>query len=201
MRAEGKHQDSKQAELMELRDAIRKLVGLTRKMRNMAMKRRSPDPTLVTRGSGEEDVESKVRHFTEALLNYLRLRRELRSSFVAFQNSLANLERAETVEEVSTLMGLTVAAAQEEYRRIQDQIIEQYEKTLFPAMPEIESVIKAAGETKNFSKWMRDISGQDANSGEDDYTRMVAAIRDRNVTKFNEIYEKVKKRIETEERR
>jgi hypothetical protein len=188
------------SELSQLQTAVRKLYEINNRMQALIIKKRygsSKSPR--DERQGEENIEDRVQRFSEALIEYLKLRRRLRESLAAFQDTLRNLQNAEDVKEISTLMGLSVLASHAEYHRVRRTLMERYENTIFPGLPEVEREVKLAAEMNEFGKWMARITDFNLGSGEDDFTRMIIAIRDRNVDKFNEIYERVLKRIETEE--
>ena len=182
--------------------AVKKLSELGNRIFNLMLKKRLQ---LVGALGGErktrEDIEEQVWRFSEALANFLELRKRLRASYSAFEKSLKDLEGATETNEISTLAGLNVLTSQKEYRRLIDKMMETNLQMKIPEMSDIERVVKLANETEDFGKWMGDMADYDSDTEDDDFTRMIIAIRDRNIRGFNNIYEKMERKVVAEERK
>jgi chaperonin cofactor prefoldin len=149
----------------------------------------------------EENVGNKVQRFNQALTKFLESRKKMRNGLLVFEKSLHDLERAESPDEISTLMGLTLLSDQREYRNAMIQIAQSYEKELYPIFPEIMGIVKFASLSKESAKWATTLFNYDARTSEDDITRMIIAIRDHDIKRFNEIHDRVNSKIEAEELR
>jgi hypothetical protein len=194
----GKHEV--QDELGELKVAVRKISELSTRMSKLASRKLTENvETFSGESETQEEIEERVQRLSEALTEFLVLRKRLKARYSAFEKSLEDLERAAEVDEISTLAGFSVLASQKELRSIMDKIVESNLKAPIPQMSEIERVVRLASEARDLGKWMSDMTGYEQTTGDDDFTRMIVAIRDRNMKKFNEIHERMKERLDTEE--
>jgi hypothetical protein len=200
MREQNGGKNKGEDELTDLKAAVRKLSNLSNRIFNLTSKKQlQVFGALEGEGESGANIEEEVQHFSEFLADFLKLRKKLRSSFSAFQKSLKDLEGATEADEISTLAGFNVLTGQKEYRRIIDKMMETNSQMKIPKISDVERVIKLAKETDDVGRWMRDMSSYDSETEDDDFTRMIIALRDRNVKGFNEIYEKIEKKIAAEE--
>jgi hypothetical protein len=125
----------------------------------------------------------------------------MKTELSIFEKSLHDLEKADSADEISTLMGLTLLSDQRDYINAMIQIAECYEDELSPTFPEITGIVKFAAQAKESGRWITNLFNYDAGTGEDDITRMIIAIRDHDIERFNEIHDAVNSRIDVEERR
>nr|MDO8100740.1 hypothetical protein [Candidatus Njordarchaeota archaeon] len=149
----------------------------------------------------EEIVGKKFQRFSQAMESYLKSRRKMQAELSVFEKSLRDLEKAESVDEISTLMGLTVLTDHREYRHAMIQIVKCYEDQLCPLFPEIAGIMKFAAQANEVGKWATKLFNYDPSTREDDFTRMIIAIRDHDIDRFNKVHDELIRRIEIEERR
>lgn len=187
----------------ELKLAVKKLNEIYQRI-NAIIHRRQKSyilSPLSKEENGLENIERKVQNFGEALMSFLRLRKQVRKKTRVFTEGLRNLQEARDANEISTLMGLTLLSDHLEYRYASDKLMMYYQKELSPLMPEIVNTMALAGQINEFGKWMAELSDKDPKTGEDDLTRMILAIRDRDVGRFNSLYDKLERKVEVEERK
>jgi hypothetical protein len=188
--------------LQDARTAIRKLNEIYQRMRKLASRKlRSYGSTLfLDQDVREEDIERKVIHFGDALVNFLKIRKKTNASMAALEKGLQNLEGAIDVDEISTLIGLTVLSDRREYNRNAARLRDFYDEEIGPTMPDVTKIVRYANESNDFGKWLDRLLNRDLKRGQDDLTEMIEAIRDLDIKKFNETYEQLVKRIEAEEK-
>jgi hypothetical protein len=148
----------------------------------------------------EEDIVKKVKLFGEALVSFLRIRKNTRESMAALENSLKNLERAEDVGEISTLLALTVLPERREYNRFAAQLRDCYNQKIETTMPDIASLVSYASESNDFGKWLDRVLNRDLKTGQDDFTEMMESIRKLDIMRFNDIHREFNNRMEAEEK-
>lgn len=155
--------------------------------------------SLETLVEAAEGVENRFETFARVLSKFLRLRKKLHTGLKVLGNNLRSLEDAESAGEISTLMGLTVLADQRGYNEAAAELMKSYETELLPIAPELTNLLNIGAQANEAAKMINRLFDNDATTGEDDFTRMMTALRDLNFGKFNEIYKRVKQRIEIEE--
>jgi chaperonin cofactor prefoldin len=189
--------------LAEYKDAVQRLSKLYSRVRELIARKMLSlrSESISNHEMTEESVGNKVQRFNQALTKFLESRKKMRNGLLVFEKSLHDLERAESSDEISTLMGLTLLSDQREYRNAMIQIAQSYEKELYPIFPEIMGIVKFASLSRESAKWATTLFNYDARTGEDDITRMIIAIRDHDIKRFNEIHNTINSRIEAEELR
>jgi len=148
----------------------------------------------------EESVGEKVQRFSQAMESYLKSRSKMKAELSVFEKSLLDLEKAESVDEISTLMGLTVLTDQREYRNAMIRIMGCYEDELCPLFPEIAGIMRFAAQANEVGKWATKLFDYDPSTREDDLTRMILAIRDHDIDRFNKVHDELVRRLDVEER-
>jgi len=187
----------------DLKAAVKRLDEVYDRMQALILRRtESLSPTHLSEESKSgEELERKVQRFSEDLISFLKQTKRTKEAFAALKKNLKGLQGATDVGEISTLMGLTASSDREEYNRAATGLVKCYETKLRPAMPEIVKIVDYAGEITDFTKWFDSFINRDLATGKDDLTEMIRAIRDRDPSRFNEIYKGLIRRIEAEERR
>jgi oligoendopeptidase F len=191
----------KPLELEELKLAVKKLSEIYKRINALiSRKQKSYVPSPLSKEENSlEDTERKVQHFGEALMSFLKLRKQVRKKTRVFSEGLKNLQEARDAQEICTLMGLTLLSDRMEYLHAVDGLMTYYEQELSQLMPEIVNAMALAGQINELGKWMEKLFNKDPKTGEDDLTRMIIAIRDRDISKFNYLYDPVERKIEVEE--
>ena len=148
----------------------------------------------------EEDIVKKVKLFGEALVSFLRIRKNTYESMAALENSLKNLERAEDVGEISALLALTVLPERRQYNRCAALLRDCYNEKIEPTMPDIVRLVSYTSESNDFGKWLDKVLNRDLKTGQDDFTEMMESIRKLDIVRFNDIHKELNNRMETEEK-
>jgi hypothetical protein len=193
---------SERAGVLDAKTAIRKLNETYRRMRELSSRKlRSYGATLfLEQNVREEDIERRVKNFGDALANFLRIRKKANASMAALEKGLKDLEGAEDVGEISTLIGLTVLSDRRDYNRNAARLRDYYDEEIGPTMPDVTKIVRYASESIDFGRWLDRLLNRDLKKGQDDLTDMIEAISNLDLNKFNEISERLNKRIEAEEK-
>lgn len=188
--------------LAEFRDAVERLSRLYRRLRELIQKEEESRISKIhlDQEPAEEPTRIKVQRFSQGLTEFLKSRATLKAELKAIEKSIADLEKADSVDEISTLIGLTLLADHREYNHARSRCIKCYENEVHPVMPEISTVVIFADEMNQHGEWVAKLVNYDPTTGEDDFTKMIVAIRDHDLDRFNEIHSELTKRIEIEER-
>ena len=192
--------DEESVQLAELKSSIRKLIEIYDKIGSLISRKFSAYGSGNSWGETLERAESKVEPFSRTLSKLVKIRKKLHSSLTTLGNNLKSLENAESVGEISTLIGLTVLADLSEYNDAAAHLMKSYENELLPIIPKLTNLLNIAATANETGKMINHLLDFNATTGEDDFARMATALRDRDIDKFNRIYLKVKQRIEIEER-
>jgi hypothetical protein len=181
--------------------ALIKLNDIYSRMQKLASRKmKSYGPSILSQGNiSEGDVEQRVKGFSEALTNYLKLRIRTNSALSALANSLKSLKNATDSKEISTLIGLTALSDRNEYNRNAAMLRRYYKEQLEPAIPEMVKVFKWVANLNDFSEWIGKLINRDFTKREDDFTEMILAIRDNDIGKFRTLYDALEARIKIEE--
>jgi hypothetical protein len=193
---------SERAGVLDAKTAIRKLNETYRRMRELSSRKlRSYGATLfLEQNVREEDIERRVKNFGDALANFLRIKKKANASMAALEKGLKDLEGAEDVGEISTLIGLTVLSDRRDYNRNAARLRDYYDEEIGPTMPDVTKIVRYASESIDFGRWLDRLLNRDLKKGQDDLTDMIEAISNLDLNKFNEISERLNKRIEAEEK-
>jgi hypothetical protein len=151
------------------------------------------------RSSAIETAEKDIRQFADALIALIRLTKSQERD-LDLARIIKNLEKSQSFNEIVTLMGLTILGEYREQLERRAQIMRLWKDEIQPQMQKAVSLAEFANQLTNLSQKVRDLLNYDTATREDDIIRMMLAIQDRKFDRFNEIYEKLRQRIETEER-
>ena len=185
----------------EIKSAVIKLYEIYDRMQKLAsLKLKSYGPRLLVQGNiSEGDIERRVKEFSEALTSFLKLRIRTNATLAALGNSLKTLTNAADSKEISTLIGLTALSDRKEYNRMAVMLKRYYREQLEPAIPEMVKVFRWVQDFNDFSDWIDRLINRNLANKEDEFTEMIVAIRDHDIAKFSELYERLEERIKLEE--
>ena len=184
----------------ELKMAVKRLSEISDRVAGLALRRiKTSGPPVSFDDMTDADLEREVRQFSEALLNFIRLRIRIVEAQRSMEKSLKTLLEAEDDKEISALIGPTLLADQKEYVGMNVQLTECIESKVNAGAPQVSRISKWAAEINDFSKWVGSLVERDERKGQDDLTLMIESIRDNDIKRFDKIYEKVRERIEREE--
>lgn len=148
--------------------------------------------------SAKESIESMIQHLADATIRLIKIMKKREQTATALTNTIKRFEQSDSVSEISTLIGFTLLTDYKGYSGSIFEITKICESTIFPIFPKLENFIEFSAELDKFSKWLNKVLNHDDSTGEDDISRMIAAIRDLDLNSFNKIYEELNQRIETE---
>jgi hypothetical protein len=187
----------------EIKSEIVKLYEIYNKMQKLAsMKLKSYDPTPLILGNvSEGDIERRVKEFSEALTNFLKLRIKTNATLAAFGNSIKSLANASDTKEISALIGLTALSDRNEYNRMAAMLRRYYSEQLEHAIPEMVKVFKWVQDLNDFSLWLDKLLNRNLAVKEDEFTEMIIAIRDQDIGRFRDLSKMLESRINLEERK
>jgi hypothetical protein len=197
------HTDKREesVQLAELKTSIRKLSEIHIKLAALMMRKFAARVSGSSFAKTMEGAENRVETFTKVLSKFVRLRKRLHTGMTILGNNLKTLENAESIGEISTLIGLTILGDQREYNEAATDLMKSYEAELLPIVPELTNLLSIGAQAYEAGKMMNRLINYDATTGEDDLIGMMTALRDHDIDKFNEIHNRMKRRIEAEERR
>jgi hypothetical protein len=155
--------------------------------------------SLFTGRSVIENAEKDIRQFADALITLIRLTKDQERD-LDMARIIRNLGRSQSFDEIVTLMGLTVLGEYREQLNRRGQIMKLWKDDIHPQMKKVMSVVEFGNELTNLSQRVRDLLNYDTVTKEDDVVRMILAIQGQKFDLFNEISQKLEKRIVGEER-
>ena len=183
-----------------LKAAVKRLAEVVGRLEKLARRRiEELGPPLSFDNMNEEDIEKRVIGFSESLIKFLKLRKQLVESQRVMGKSLKGLQNARDDREISTLIGPTLLADQKEYVADNIRLTMCFDKEVAPRSPIISRIVDWSAQVNDFSKWVADLVRRNSERGEDDLTRMIEAITKGDINRFNFIHKELSERLEQEE--
>jgi hypothetical protein len=197
----GEHDNPDQ--LNRMKSALRKLVEVYDRLDSLTAKKFGPAirefSPLLNRSSGKGNVERDVRNLEDGLLALIKLVTRRQESFAKVRDVAKRFEGSNSVGEITMLIGLTLLPDHKEHVDGLNQIVKISENKILPTLPTLTGLVKLAGELEKLCKWTQQILNCDPDTQEDDILRMVSAIENRDIDRFDNIHEKLDQRLKMEE--
>jgi predicted transcriptional regulator len=154
---------------------------------------------LFEKGSPLEGAKKEINRFADALVTIVGLAKTQQME-PNIATTVKNLERSQSLEEITTLLGLTVLSEYRERLDRRAQVMKLWKDDIQPSIPKVMFLTGFGNELSNLSQLVRDLLNYDVTTREDDIIRMMRAIQDQKFDVFEEIFRKVQKRLESLEK-
>jgi hypothetical protein len=196
-------QHDEPGQLSETKIALRKLVEVYNRINSLMAKRFDPKTdeysSLLTRSSDTDKIEREVRSLNEGLSALIRMATRRQQSFKNVLEMAKRFEESNSVEEICTLIGLTMLADYKGHADGLNQVAKICESKIYPSIPILTNLMIFAGELEKVCVWTHEILNYDPATEEDDIIRMISALKNRDLDQFNSVYEKLDQRLKIEE--
>jgi hypothetical protein len=154
---------------------------------------------LFEKGSPLESAKKEINRFADALITIIGLTK-VQQMEPNIATTVRNLERSQSLEEIMTLLGLTVLGEYRERLDRRAQVMKLWKDDIQPSIRKVMSLAEFGNELSNLSQIIRDLLNYDVTTKDDDIIRMMRATQDQKFDVFEEIYRKVLKRLENVEK-
>jgi hypothetical protein len=155
---------------------------------------------LFEKGYPLESAKKEINRFADALISIIGLTK-MQQMEPNIAGTVKNLERSQSFEEITTLLGLTVLGEYRERLDRRAQIMKLWKDDIQPSIRKVMSLAEFGNELSNLSQLIRDLLNYDLSTREDDIIRMMRAIQDQKFDVFEDISRKVQKRLENVEKK
>jgi hypothetical protein len=157
--------------------------------------------SLLTRSSDKQAIAREVQNLNEGLSTLIKTETKRQQSFQNMLEMAKRFEESNSIEEISTLIGVTMLADYKGHADGLNEVVKTCESKIYPGIPILTNLMAFAAELDKICKWTHEILNYDSTAKEDDIIRMVSAIRSQNLDQFNNIYERLDQRLRMEENR
>jgi hypothetical protein len=149
--------------------------------------------------SDKEAITREVRKLNDGLSDLIKVAAKRQESFRNTLEMAKRFEESNSVEEISTLIGVTMLADYKGHADGLDQVSKICESKIYPGIQILTNLVGFAAELDKICKWTHKILNYDPASKEDDIVRMVSSIRSGNIEQFNAIYQRLNQNLGAEE--